>query len=66
MWPNGRRGYTRAYHFQAPTTVPCKWCDTPTEHLGTKCCDRHWELQQRVAAEPAMALKMLKELGHAV
>jgi hypothetical protein len=40
-------------------TIPCMWCGEPTPMLGTKKCDKHWELQHRIESEPEMALRML-------
>lgn len=30
-------------------TIPCKICGTPTPMLGTKLCDRCWEVEHRLA-----------------
>lgn len=42
-----------------PTTVPCKWCDTPTTMTGTQCCDFCWELYRRIFRTPQLAQRML-------
>ena len=41
--------------------VPCGLCGEPTPMLGTKRCDRCWELEKRVQRAPAIALKVLIE-----
>jgi len=41
-------------------TVPCKWCGEPTRMLGTKMCDRCWELDSRIRNDKALARKILK------
>jgi hypothetical protein len=33
---------------QFPKTVPCKYCEEPTEMLGTKQCDNCWEVATRI------------------
>jgi len=40
-------------------TVPCRHCSDPTPMLGTKMCDRCWELEWRVKDKPAVAAKIL-------
>lgn len=41
-------------------TCPCKWCGDPTPMLGTKMCDRCWELDHRISAQPKLARRMLE------
>lgn len=43
--------------------VRCRWCETPTASLGTRECDRCWELRHRIEQDPALAERMLHELG---
>lgn len=43
----------------ARETVPCRLCGKPTPMTGTKLCDRHWELEGRVLAEPDMTRRIL-------
>jgi NMD protein affecting ribosome stability and mRNA decay len=43
-------------------TVPCKWCGEPTLMLGTKMCDRCWELEHRISADIALAMKIISAL----
>lgn len=40
-------------------TVPCELCKDPTTMLGTKRCDRCWELETRIQANPQLARKIL-------
>lgn len=44
-------------------TVDCKWCGTPTLMLGTKMCDRCWELQTRIESNLDLAKRMIEELS---
>lgn len=43
----------------APDTVPCGLCQNPTPMKGTRRCDRCWELEKRVQADPAIARRVL-------
>lgn len=43
-------------------TVPCRICSKPTPMLGTKLCDRCWQLESAIRHSPALAEKILKEL----
>jgi hypothetical protein len=49
-----------ALNHERPTTA-CKWCGAATPMLGTRMCDRCWELDRRVASDPSLAFKMLCE-----
>ena len=40
-------------------TVPCGLCGQPTTYLGTKRCNRCWELEHRIQMEPELARKIL-------
>lgn len=40
-------------------TIPCKWCGTQTDFLGTKCCHGCWELSSRIESEPELAQRIL-------
>ena len=42
------------------TTVPCELCGTATPMLGTKRCDRCWELETRIKQDLLLALKILR------
>ena len=42
-------------------TIPCRLCGVPTRMKGTKLCDRCWELERRVLADPEMTRKILEE-----
>lgn len=43
-------------------TIECKWCGKPTHMLGTKMCDRCYELESRISADPVLAQRMLNEI----
>lgn len=47
-------------------TVPCRLCSAPTPMLGTKLCDRCWELEMRIERDKALAIKILENLGYTV
>ena len=49
-----------------PDTVPCNYCKEPTFMLGTKLCDRCWELSTRIRHDPTLAATMLAEYGYTV
>lgn len=40
-------------------TVLCQICSNDTPSLGTKLCDRCWELETRIQADPLIALKII-------
>lgn len=40
-------------------TVPCRICSNDTPSLRTKLCDRCWELETRIQADPLIALKII-------
>lgn len=50
---------TSKLSFDPKNPVPCKWCGTPTPSLGTKMCDRCWELDRRISADPVLAARIL-------
>jgi hypothetical protein len=41
-------------------TVSCAHCGTQTPMLGTKRCDRCWELEKRIERDPALAAKIVQ------
>lgn len=43
-------------------TVPCGLCGRPTRMLGTKRCDRCWELESRIQADPKLAREILARM----
>lgn len=43
-------------------TVACRICSNPTPMLGTKLCDRCWELEKRIHADPELAQRILEGL----
>lgn len=43
-------------------TVPCRICSNPTLMIGTMLCDRCWELECRIKADPELAAKILGQL----
>jgi len=42
-----------------PETVPCKFCGDQTLMLGTKLCDRCWELRTRISRDIDLAKKIM-------
>ena len=40
--------------------VPCTICEEPTPYLGTKLCNRCWELKSRIEMDPEIARKILE------
>lgn len=42
--------------------IECIWCGGPTHMLGTKMCDRCYELNSRIAKDPELARRMLMEI----
>ena len=43
-------------------TTLCRLCGTPTPMLGTKLCDRCWELEGRIEMDFALALKIVERI----
>lgn len=41
--------------------VPCELCGTPTPMTGTRRCNRCWELESRVQADPELTLTILRQ-----
>jgi NMD protein affecting ribosome stability and mRNA decay len=39
--------------------IPCRICGQQTPHLFTKLCDRCWELETRIQADPLIAGKIM-------
>ena len=46
-------------------TIPCKLCGEPTRYLGTKRCNRCWELEHRIHADPEPARQILAKYDEA-
>lgn len=46
-------------YFPNERVVPCGLCGTPTTMLGTKRCDRCYELESRVNADPELTQRIL-------
>jgi hypothetical protein len=44
--------------------VDCRLCTGKTPMRGTRLCDRCWELDSRVRADPEIAMYILTELGY--
>ena len=42
--------------------VRCRFCGRWTHMMGTKLCDRCWELETRVQADPEIAVRVLREM----
>jgi len=55
------REQTTASSAAPPEFIPCQICGEPTRMLGTKRCDRCWELETRVRMNPELARKILEE-----
>lgn len=47
-------------------TLPCKYCGLPTLMLGTRLCDRCWELEHRVKNDIEITIQILNTLGYIV
>ncbi len=45
-------------------TVPCGLCGQQTPMIATKRCDRCWELEKRVQADPEIALAIIALMIH--
>lgn len=45
-----------------PKTVPCELCGTQTDYTATKRCERCWELEHRVEADPDLANLVLDNI----
>lgn len=43
--------------------IPCCLCKKPTRMLGTKLCDRCWELERRISSDPKLAAQVLDKLS---
>lgn len=43
--------------------ILCKWCGSSTHFLGTKMCDRCYELESRIEADLELAERMVKEIS---
>ncbi len=46
---------------QKPETVPCELCGDETPMTGTRRCDRCWELERRVEADPELTARVLAQ-----
>lgn len=44
----------------------CKWCGEDTPMLGTKECDRCWELRHRIENDMELAKKMMAQLNQTI
>lgn len=45
--------------------VPCKYCGVATHMVGTKLCDRCWELESRIRWDPDIAAQIFSILAPA-
>jgi len=53
--------------YEMSETVDCELCGTQTDFIGTNLCDRCWELDHRVKADPEIAGRILEGIkGYAV
>ena len=53
---------TKFSHEKQKEEIPCRLCKEPTRMLGTKLCDRCWELETRIHYDPKLAIQILSEL----
>lgn len=53
--------YAEQDRYDPTATVPCGICEQPTRMLGTKRCDRCWELERRMRADPDLVQKILAQ-----
>lgn len=44
-------------------TTACTLCGKQTRMMGTKLCDRCWEIKSRIKSDPELALQILTELN---
>lgn len=44
-------------------TTACTLCGKQTRMMGTKLCDRCWEIKSRIESDPELALQILTELN---
>jgi hypothetical protein len=47
----------------ARSVIPCALCGRPTLMLGTKRCDRCWELEGRIESDPDLARQILARVA---
>lgn len=43
--------------------IACRLCEKQTKMLGTKLCDRCWELETRIHSNPKLAAQILGKLS---
>lgn len=41
-------------------TISCKWCEEQILYVGTKMCNRCWELDTRISCDLDLAERMVK------
>ncbi len=44
----------------------CKWCGGKTVNIGTKECDRCWELRHRIEYDMELAKRMMAHLDQTI
>jgi hypothetical protein len=59
-YPCGRKSNTQIK--DQIQTISCHICGLQTPMLGTKLCDRCWELESRIIANPELAKKIIASL----
>jgi hypothetical protein len=62
IYVNGYAPPQGAYFAVKTKPVPCGLCDKPTEMAGTRRCNRCWELEKRIQADPGIARKILDDI----
>lgn len=45
-------------------TIPCRICGKQTDCLGTELCNRCWELEHRIHADPELARRILEKIDY--
>lgn len=56
----------KSYNRFGQQLIDCRLCDRKTTSLGTKLCDRCWELETRITYDLKLAVKVFKNLGYSV
>lgn len=64
-WMKGRET-ARLYYadlLRGSETTLCGLCGVKTDNLGTKRCDRCWEMETRIKSDPALARQILDNIS---
>lgn len=60
----GGRAMSHSYDRFGQETTECTLCNQETPMIGTKLCDRCWELKSRIEADPELARKILASINN--